>query len=80
LGWGSGNRVPDAKIVWLYRNALAWVGMVGALFEQFDGYLARKGYIAQGVKILDASIVAVSRNHNMRDESTAMKSGEVTED
>jgi hypothetical protein len=38
-----GDRVPDAKTVWLYRNALAKAGMVEALFSQFDGYLARQG-------------------------------------
>jgi IS5 family transposase len=37
--------VPDAKTVWLYREALAKAGMVDELFAQFDGYLARRGYI-----------------------------------
>lgn len=41
---GVDDRVPDAKTVWLYREALA--GMVEALFKQFDGHLARQGYIA----------------------------------
>ena len=80
LGLGLGDRVPDAKTVWLYREALAQAGMVEALFKQFDGYLARQGYIARGGQILDASIVPVPRNHNSRDENKAIKSGEVPED
>ena len=54
--------------------------MVEALFKQFDGYLARQGYIARGGQIFDASIVPVPRNHNSRDENKAIKIGEVPED
>jgi IS5 family transposase len=53
--------------------------MVEALFGQFDGYLARQGYIARGGQILDASIVPVPRNRNTRDENKAIKAGEVPE-
>ncbi len=80
LGLGLSDRVPDAKTVWLYREALAQVGKVEELFQQFDGYLARQGYIARGGQILDASIVAVPRNHNTREENAAVKKGEVPED
>jgi transposase, IS5 family len=80
LGLGLGDRVPDAKTVWLYREALAKAGMVDELFAQFDGYLARRGYIARGGQILDASIVPVPHNHNKREENVAIKAGEVPED
>lgn len=51
LGLGLEDRVPDAKTVWLYREALAQAGLVEALFKQFDGHLARQGYIARGGQI-----------------------------
>jgi len=54
--------------------------VVEALFSEFDGYLARQGYIARGGQILDASIVAVPRNHNTREENATIKNGEVPED
>ncbi|WP_444461481.1 IS5 family transposase [Rhodobacter capsulatus] len=79
LGLGLADRVPDAKTVWLYREGLAQAGVVEALFQQFDGYLARQGYIARGGQILDASIVPVPRNHNTRDENRAIKAGEEPE-
>ncbi len=77
---GLGDRVPDAKTVWLYREALAQAGKVDDLFKLFDGHLARQGYIARGGQILDASIVPVPRNHNTRAENAAIKGGEVPED
>ena len=80
LGLGLEDRVPDAKTVWLYREALAQAGKVEELFNQFDGYLARQGYVARGGQILDASIVPVPRNHNTRDENAAIKNGDVPED
>jgi IS5 family transposase len=36
LGLGLQDRVPDAKTVWLYREALAQAGLVEALFKQFE--------------------------------------------
>ena len=80
LGLGLEDRVPDAKTVWLYREALAQAGMVEVLFKQFDGHLTRQGYIARGGQILDASIVSVPKNRNTRDENKTIKSGEVPED
>lgn len=80
LGLGLDGRVPDAKTVWLYREALAQAGVTEALFRQFDGHLARQGYIARGGQILDASIVRVPVSRNTRDENAAIKQGEVPED
>ena len=78
-GLGLEDRVPDAKTVWLCREGLAQAGVVETLFKQFDGYLARQGYIARGGQILDASIVPVPRNHNTREENKAIKAGEMPE-
>ena len=39
LGLGLGDRVPDAKTVWLYRDALAEAVKVEELFQLFDGHL-----------------------------------------
>lgn len=47
LGHGIEGRVPDAKTVWLCREALAQAGMMEALFKQFDGQLARQGHITR---------------------------------
>ena len=79
LGLGLQDRVPDARTVWLCREGLAQAGVVEVLFQQFDGCLARQGYIARGGQVLAASIVPVPRNHNTRDENKAIKAGDLPE-
>ncbi len=79
LGLGLEDRVPDAKTVWLYREQLAQAGVIEALFEDFDGYLEKQGYLAMGGQIIDASIVAVPKQRNNRDENAKIKEGETPE-
>jgi len=79
LGLGLEGKVPDAKTVWLYRDQLARAGVIEALFEDFDGYLEKQGYLAMGGQIIDASIVAVPIQRNSRDENAKIKEGETPE-
>jgi len=72
--------VPDARTVWLYRDALAQTGKAEELLGLFDSDLARQGYIARDGQILDASVVPVRGPHNTRDENAAIKRGEVPGD
>lgn len=43
LGSGLEDKVPDARTVWLYREQLVQAGVIEALFENFDGYLEKRG-------------------------------------
>jgi len=79
LGLGLEDKVPDAKTVWMYREQLVQVGVIEALFEDFDGYLEKQGYLAMGGQIIDASIVAVPKQRNNRDENEKIKEGETPE-
>ena len=76
LGLGLEGRVADAKTVWLYREQLTQAGVIEALFETFDGYLKDQGYLAMGGQIIDASIVAVPKQRNSREENARIKAGE----
>ena len=67
--------MPDAKTVWLYREALAKTGLTEALFADFDTHLKENGYLAMGGQIIDATIVPIPKNRNSRDE--AIKAGEM---
>ena len=79
LGLGLEDKVPDAKTVWMYREQLVQAGVIEALFEDFDGYLEKQGYLAMGGQIIDASIVAVPKQRNTRDENEKIKEGETPE-
>ena len=79
LGLGLEDKVPDAKTVWMYREQLVQAGVIEALFEDFDGYLEKQGYLAMGGQIIDASIVAVPKQRNNRDENEKIKEGETPE-
>ena len=52
---------------------------VEALFEDFDGYLEKQGYLAMGGQIIDASIVPVPKQRNSRDDNARIKDGETPE-
>jgi len=73
LGLGLEDKVPDAKTVWMYREQLVQAGVIEALFEDFDGYLEKQCYLAMGGQIIDASIVAVPKQRNSRDENEKIK-------
>ena len=79
LGLGLEDRVPDAKTVWLYRERLAQAGEIEGLFEDFDGYLEQRGYLAMGGQIIDASIVPVPKQRNSRDDNARIKQGKTPE-
>jgi transposase, IS5 family len=76
LGLGLEGTVPDAKTIWLYREALAKDETAKALFEAFDSYLKQQGYLAMGGQIIDATIVPVPKNRNTPEENAAIKAGE----
>ena len=75
LGLGLEDAVPDAKTLWLYREALAKAGAVEELFDQFDRFLKDKGYLAMGGQIIDATIVSAPRQRNSRDDNDTIKAG-----
>lgn len=77
LGLGLQDAVPDAKTVWLYREALAKHDAAVELFARFGDYLTTAGYTARGGQIIDATLVPVPVNRNSKDENDAIKAGTV---
>ncbi len=80
LGLGIEDAVPDAKTLWLYREALAKAGAVEELFDLFNTHLKDKGYLAMGGQIIDATIVSAPKQHNSREENEAIKEGKTPAD
>ncbi|WP_420337133.1 IS5 family transposase [Roseibium sp.] len=80
LGLGIGDRVPDAKTIWLFREHLTQAKAIDNLFTRFDRHLTKAGYLAMGGQIVDATIVAAPKQHNSDGEKADIKAGKVPEE
>ena len=79
LGIGIGDRVPDAKTIWLFREQLGEAKLVKRLFKKFDRYLREQGFKARKGQIVDASIVSVPIQRNSREENNQIKEETIPE-
>ena len=75
LGLESGDKVPDEKTVWAFRENLTNSGLVGEIFEQFTQFLSTKGLIMNEGKMVDASFTIAPRQRNTREENQMIKEG-----
>jgi len=76
LGLLSGDRVPDARTIWLFQDNLIQKNLEATLFEQFHRYLDALGLFVNEGKIIDASFVEVPRQRNKKEENEKIKTGE----
>lgn len=79
LGLSPEGKIPDAKTIWLFREALVKLELVETLFNDFNLQLNEQGYQAQKGQIVDASFVDVPRQRNSREENAQIKAGETPE-
>ena len=77
LGLGLGDRVPDAKTIWLYRDTLTKANVIRELFELFNAQLEAAGLITHTGTIVDATFVEAPRQHNHHNENEDIKKGNV---
>ena len=75
LGLTPEGRVPDAKTIWLFREALKEKGLIDKLFAEFDATLAEQGYCARKGMVIDARIVEAPKQRNTREENGLIKQG-----
>lgn len=75
LGLESGDKVPDEKTVWLFRERLTNEGLVEAIFSQFTKSLEEQGLIMNEGKMIDASFTVAPRQRNNREENQKIKAG-----
>src|SRR5215218_4084796 len=54
LGLSLGDRVPDARTIWLFRERLTRAGAIEVLFARFDQTIRAAGYIPMSGQIVDA--------------------------
>ncbi len=55
LSLESGDKVPDEKTVWAFRERITNIGLVEDIFLQFTKHLASKGLIMNYREIVNAS-------------------------
>jgi len=75
LGLETGDKVPDEKTVWSFRERLTTTGLVDELFGEFIGYLESNGLIFNEGQIIDASFTIAPRQRNTREENQQIKDG-----
>lgn len=79
LGLQIGDKVPDEKTIWLFKEQLKEKGLLEKLFDLFTELLISNGIIAKEGSIVDASFVNVPRQRNSREENGAIKQGDIPE-
>lgn len=75
IGIELGDKVPDAKTIWLFREHLTQARAVDNLFARFDKHLQKNGYLAIGGQIVDATLVAAPKQRTNDDERRQIKEG-----
>jgi transposase, IS5 family len=71
----SGDKVPDEKTVWVFREKLTNSALIEKIFFQFTKYLKIKGLIMNEGKMVDASFTIAPHQRNTRDENKKIKEG-----
>jgi IS5 family transposase len=75
-----GDRIPDAKTIWLYEDMLSKSAAGKELFDLFFAEIAAKGYVTRAGSIVDASFVEAPKRRNTKEQRETLKDGEVPEE
>lgn len=76
LGIETGDKVPDEKTVWSFRERVTKTGLVEELFEQFTSFLEAQELLFNEGQMIDASFTVAPRQRNTREENKKIKKGE----
>jgi len=76
LGLSLGDKVPDAKTIWLFRENLTKSGRHKEAFGLFARKMEDHGVITRNGSIVDASFVEAPKQRNTRGENKRIKEGE----
>lgn len=79
LGLELGEKSPDAKTIWLFKEKLGKEGM-RELYDFFNFKLQELGVVKREGSLVDASFVEVPRQRNSREENKKIKEGKIPED
>ena len=80
IGLSLGDKVPDSKTIWLFRDNLSKSGADKELFELFTMQMEKLGVITREGSLIDASFVDVPRQRNRWEENKEIKGGKIPEE
>ena len=78
-GLSNATHIPDRTTVWSFENRIGEAG-AKALFDGVSEQLLRKGFIARGGQIIDATLVPAPKQHNSREEKELIDQGAMPAD
>lgn len=79
LGLQLGDKVPDSRTIWDFREQLTGRGQMEQLFNDFNQQLLAQGVITREGTLVDASFVTVPKQHNTPEENKLIKEGQTPE-
>ena len=79
LGMELGEKSPDAKTIWLFKEQLGKDGL-RELFDLFNKNLEVNGIVKREGSLVDATFVDVPRQRNTREENKTIKAGSIPEE
>jgi len=79
LGMELGEKSPDSKTLWLFKEMLGVDG-TRELFGMFNQKLHDLDIVKREGSLIDASFVNAPRQRNSRDDNKTIKSGEIPQD
>jgi IS5 family transposase len=77
LGLEIGDKIPDEKTIWVFKEKLADNNVSVKLFDLFTNQLINQGIIAKEGSMIDASFVDVPRQRNSREDNDYIKKGAI---
>jgi len=77
LGLRIGDKVPDEKTIWLFKETLAKANLAEILFDTFTDKLIENDIVGREGSIVDASFVTVPKQRNKREENKQIKNNEI---
>lgn len=77
LGLKIGDKVPDEKTVWHFKEQVANKGLSEELFNLFTKQLITQGIVAKEGSMIDASFVDVPRQRNTKEDNADIKKGAI---
>jgi len=75
-----GDKVPDSRTIWLFRESLTKSGTIKTLFTTFNDRLLAQGIITREGTLVDATFVTVPKQRNSKDDNGLIKKGEIPKD